>query len=60
MKHERRPLAFSGPSCGDIHSKLRNYLNPKQADEMTFIERNLPNFYDYMHDGDDDSGSEFS
>uniref|UniRef100_M4C405 Uncharacterized protein n=1 Tax=Hyaloperonospora arabidopsidis (strain Emoy2) TaxID=559515 RepID=M4C405_HYAAE len=62
MKHERSPLAFSGPSLRLRRHllRLRNCFNPKRGDELMFIESNLPNFYDYMHDDDDDSGSESS
>ncbi|CAK9213831.1 unnamed protein product [Sphagnum troendelagicum] len=50
-------------TIGFIHSKLRNCLNPRSVDKLTFIKSNLPAFYDYVHDKsdvDDDSGSESS
>uniref|UniRef100_M4C222 Uncharacterized protein n=1 Tax=Hyaloperonospora arabidopsidis (strain Emoy2) TaxID=559515 RepID=M4C222_HYAAE len=50
---------YRARDCGDIHSKLWNCLKkPNQVNELTFIESNLPTLYDYMHDGDDDCGSE--
>ncbi len=50
-------------TIGFIHSKLRNCLNPRSVDKLTFIKSNLPAFYDYVHDEfdvDDDSDSESS